>query len=74
MVPRAKPVDPVAAIKQLVLRMTGKRPDLGEIRKMESDAGTGEKGLLEVLRAMLNQGFRYFWPYFAPPVFAARRY
>ena len=40
-VPRAKPVDPVATIKQLVLRMTGQRPGLEEIREMEREAGGG---------------------------------
>ena len=58
-VPRVKPVDPVATIKQLVLRMTGQRPGLEDIRKLESDAGTDEKGLLEVLREMLDKGDRY---------------
>ena len=54
-----KPVDRVAAIKQLVLRMTGQRPGLEDVRRMELESGTDEQGLLDALRVLLNKGSRY---------------
>ena len=47
-----KPVDRVAAIKQLVLRMTGQRPGLEDVRRMELESGTNEQGLLDTLQVL----------------------